>query len=197
MKNRMLILALLLCLGSAVAFAAPIVYVADLSGPAEFPPNASPGTGFAMVIFDDVANTMRVIASFSGLTGTTTAAHIHCCVSPSAAVPTAGVATQLPSFTGFPLGVTSGGMDQTFDLTLASSFSNAFITNNGGTVAGAEAALAAGLAGGMAYFNVHTSTFGGGEIRGFLDEVPEPSTYSLMAGALIVLGLLSRKRSRY
>lgn len=82
------------------------IYGATLSGPNESPPNASPGTGQAVVTIDDVLNTMRVQVSFSGLTGTTTASHIH---APTAAplTGTAGVATTTPTFTNFPLGVTS------------------------------------------------------------------------------------------
>src|SRR5437870_1618268 len=81
-----------------------------LSGPAESPPNASPGTGFADVFYNDQGHTLQVEATFSGLLGTTTASHIHA----PTAIPfagTAGVATQTPSFVGFPLGVTSGTYD--------------------------------------------------------------------------------------
>ena len=97
------------------ASATPITYKATLDGPSEG--TASPGVGSATVIVDDIANLMFVSADFAGLLGNTTAAHIHCCT----AVPgagTAGVATTTPSFPGFPLGVTSGNMDQTFDLLL-------------------------------------------------------------------------------
>ena len=66
---------------------------------------------------DDAAFTMRVESTFSGLTGITTASHIHCCTA-VASTGTAGVATQTPSFVGFPLGVTSGTFDSTFDMTL-------------------------------------------------------------------------------
>src|SRR3954464_4732249 len=88
------------------ASAAPITFVAALSGANESPANASAGTGSVRVTIDEVANTMRVEATFSGLTGTSTASHIHCCT----AIPfsgTAGVATTTPNFAGFPLGVTS------------------------------------------------------------------------------------------
>src|SRR5581483_2234973 len=142
-------------------------YVADLSGPAESPPNASPGIGFAEVLFDNTAHTLRVQVTFSGLLGTTTASHIHS----ATALPgtgTAGVATQTPTFMDFPLGVTSGTYDHTFDTTLLSSYNPAFVTANGGTAASAEAALAASLAAGTAYLNIHTTQFPGGEIRGFL-----------------------------
>ena len=66
------------------------------------------------------------------------------------------MATQTPSFIGFPLGVTSGTYSNIYDTTLASTYRAAFITANGGTVAGAEAALFAGLLAGQAYFNIHT-----------------------------------------
>lgn len=155
-------------IGTAASSRAAVVsYIATLSGPNEAPPNASPGFGTAQVDIDVVAHTMRVQASFAGLTGNTTACHIHAPTA-VAGTGTAGVATTTPSFVGFPLGVTAGAMDQTYDLTLASSFNGAFVTANGGTVASAEAALASFIAAGRAYFNVHSSVFGGGEIRGFL-----------------------------
>lgn len=159
--------------------AGTITYTTALSGAAESPATASAGTGTSTVIYDDVAHTMRVIASFSGLNGNTTSSHIHCCTA-TPGVSTAGVATQTPTFAGFPLGVTSGSFDNTFDLTLASSWNAAFITANGGTTTSAEAALLAGLDAGKAYFNIHTTAFPGGEIRGFLTATPEPSTAVLL-----------------
>ena len=97
----------------------------------------------------------------------TTAAHIHCCISPPG---NTGVATTTPTFPGFPLGVTSGSYSRTFDMTAASSYNPAFVTAHGGTTAGAAAALLAGLQAGQAYLNIHTTMFPGGEIRGFLQQ---------------------------
>jgi MYXO-CTERM domain-containing protein len=176
--------------GSPQAQGALIAYEANLSGPAESPANASPGTGFAQVDIDVVAHTLRVRAIFGGLLGTTTASHVHA----ATAVPgvsTAGVATQTPTFSGFPLGVTSGSYDMTFDTSLASSWNAPYITNNGGTPLSAEAAFATALADGKAYLNIHSSAFGGGEIRGFLHPVPAPG-----AAALLALGGLAATRRR-
>jgi len=125
----------------------------------------SSGTGNAVVTWDTVTNIMTVSVVFSGLTTPNTAAHIHCCV---ASPGNAGVATTTPTFTGFPSGTTSGTYSHSFDMLNATSYNPAFITSHGGTVASAEAALLAGLQAGQTYLNIHTSMFGGGEIRGFL-----------------------------
>ena len=125
----------------------------------------SAGTGTAVVTWDAQTHKMTVAVTFSGLSAPNTAAHIHCCV---AAPDTTGVATTLPTFTDFPNGTTSGTYSHTFDLLDVSSYNPAFVTAHGGTAAGAAAALLAGLQAGQAYLNIHTATFPGGEIRGFL-----------------------------
>ena len=105
-------------------------------------------------MIDIVAHTMTVDVTFTGFTGTTTASHIHCCT----AVPdtgTAGVATTTPTFTGFPLGVTSGTYHVVLDMTLASSYNPAFVTAHGG-IAGAEAFLFAGMEANESYLNIHS-----------------------------------------
>jgi hypothetical protein len=177
---------------AANATAIPIEYVANLSGAKESPPNASPGTGFVMATFDLATHMLDLHVTFSGLTSPTIAAHIHA-PTPNPFSGIAGVATQVPFFIGFPIGVTSGTYDQTFN-TLDSSFYNPdFITANGGTVAGAEAVFAQALDQGKAYFNIHTENFGGGEIRGFL-HVPDagPTMLCLVMG-LIGLEMFRRK----
>jgi CHRD domain len=180
-------------LTASAAQALPIEFTTLLTGPSESPPNASTGTGFAEVDFDITAQSMRVQVSFSGLLGTTTASHIHCCT----AIPSAGtamVATTVPTFPDFPLGVTRGTYDQTFDMTMASSYNPAFVTAHGGTTALAETALFNGLFAGTEYLNIHTTVVPGGEIRGFLTPVPEPMSVVLLASGLLGFGLLFRWR---
>jgi hypothetical protein len=143
------------------------VFIAGLSGPNQNPPVASPGTGNTTVTWNTATNQMTVDVSFSGLTAPTIASHIHCCIAPPG---NTGVATAVPSFPNFPLGVTSGTYSQTFDMTDPSSYNPGFVTANGGTAASAEAALFAGLQAGNAYLNIHTTAFPGGEIRGFLQQ---------------------------
>ena len=138
MKTKILGL-IAICTIAATSFAAPmtseaatLTFDASLAGANEVLPTASPGTGSVIVVLDTTAQTIQINASFSGLTSVDTAAHIHCC----APVGTnAGVATTVPAFTGFPLGVTSGSFAATFDLTQASFYNSAFVTTEGGTVA--------------------------------------------------------------
>jgi hypothetical protein len=128
---------------SQASYGGIITYTAQLSGPGESPPNASPGIGQSTIIIDTILNTMEVKVSFSDLLGPTTASHIHCCTAlPGNGV--ADVATTVPSFTGFPLGVTSGTYDFTYDLLSAGTYNPALVTAHGGTVLSAEAALLAG-----------------------------------------------------
>ncbi|MGH9882656.1 MAG: CHRD domain-containing protein, partial [Pyrinomonadaceae bacterium] len=108
------VLAIVLVGANQSAKADPVIFFANLSGPAEAPPNASPGTGTGIVTYDSTLHTLRVQVTFSGLLGNTTASHIHSATA-SPLSGTAGVATRVPTFIGFPLGVTSGTYDMTFD----------------------------------------------------------------------------------
>jgi hypothetical protein len=183
--RRLLILVagVLLACGTASAS----IYTDTMLGSNEVPPNASTATGFTVVSI--TGNTMQVQVDWFGLTGgNPAAAHIHCCTPQGTNV---GVAVGFPNFPA----TLSGTYSNTFDLTDPSIYTANFLNNfGGGTAAGAEAALIAGLDAGMAYSNIHNAVFPGGEIRGFLTPVPEPSTLLLLTPGLGMLGLAWRRK---
>src|SRR5260370_32849626 len=110
-----LAIAIALMLPVPAAYAIPITFVGSLTGANEVPPVPSPGTGLATVVLDSTAQTIQINATFSGLTSNDVAAHIHCCAPLGT---NAGIATTVPAFPGFPLGVTAGTYSSVvFDLT--------------------------------------------------------------------------------
>ena len=168
---------------TAMTAAGAASYTAILTGPQEAPPNGSPGIGAAVVKFDPGSHVLEINVAFSGLLTDTTVAHIHCCTA-VADTGTAGVATQVPTFGGFPAGVTHGAYSNIFDTSLPSSWNPTFLSTYGGSTAFAEAAFENGLKGGLAYLNIHSTAYPSGEIRGFLTPVaavvPEPEGYALL-----------------
>ncbi|HXJ55197.1 MAG TPA: CHRD domain-containing protein [Verrucomicrobiae bacterium] len=128
-----------------------------------------------------VGTTMTINGTFSGLSGNSTAAHIH---GPSGPFPAS--ASVIYDFTPgglnlATLGSTSGGINGSFELVPKA--------NGAYTVAQQMADLNAG----QWYVNVHSTTFGGGEIRGQILAVPEPSTW-LLAGLGVASLLVLRRR---
>ena len=191
MKQVLSVLALVATTGlAAPAFAQ--TYRAVASGPAESPPNGSPGT--SLVTIDIDSSKLMVDMPFSDLTGTATAAHIHCCTA-DAFTGTSAIA--MP-FTDFPTGVHAGSYSMAIPLYEEKSYDPEFLKANGGTVKGAASALVDGINANEAYVNIHTSEFPGGEIRGFIvaAPVPEPAEWGLMAGGLAGLLWMGRRKRR-
>lgn len=126
-------------------------------------------------------NTIHITGSFTGLSSASTADHFH---GPAAPGVTANVLYGLQSIS--TLGGTSGTING--DVTLVD------FPAGGPTFTIAQQIDQ--LNNGLWYVNVHSQTFGGGEIRGQVLPVPEPSTFGLIALGLGGAWWLARFRRR-
>ena len=168
--------ALLIAAAASSANAAIFTFTASLSSAGEPIPVSllpSTATGNATVTFNDVAGTVGVNVSWAGLQGSAPFGHIHCCT----AVAGTGSAGVLQGF-GLLSNVSTGSYANTFT-PAAATFSQ----------------LLAGTSAGQAYVNIHSSTYPGGEIRGFLAPIPEPETYALLLAGLGAVAWAARRRS--
>ena len=121
-------------------------FSATLSGAAEVPPNASTGSGTAVVVLNNAQTQFSYTVTYTGLVAGVTASHIH----------KAPIGVNGSVIFGFspPLGTTSGTFSGTVNPT---------------------AAQVADLLAGLYYVNIHSTTYPGGEIRGQLAGDVTPS----------------------
>lgn len=160
-----------------------------LRGTNEVPANASPATGYVTISLSN--STLTVLLNWTGLIGGNPAAgHIHCCTAPGSNV---GVAVGFPNLPATASGSYTGVFDLTDPTVYTAGFRNNF---GGGTAAGAEAALIAGLDAGNAYVNLHNARWPGGEIRANVTTTPEPGTVALLAVGMLAVGVVARNRRR-
>lgn len=163
-------------------------YFAFLDGSQEVPPAATPATGYGTIAI--AGDIMTVDIAYANLLAPLTIAHIHCCAPRGA---NAGIAIDLDMI---PLPTRlSGSFSRVFARTLASSFRPAFIAASGGTVELARARLLNAFDSETAYFNLHTSRFPGGEIRGQIAVLPEPGTWALLVAGFGLVGAMVRRRA--
>lgn len=140
--RRALSLLALAFLFSTTAARAQVTLGAVLTGAQETPPNNSPGSGNATVTIDASHTSVHVVIDVTKLTSAITLAHIHGNAPEGVA---AGVELDLKPLTNF----VNNHMDATF--TVPKSFGDELVSSPT-----------------THYVNVHTTNFGGGEIRGQL-----------------------------
>jgi len=120
---------------------------------AQEPPPAGGGTGTGSGVVQVSGNTLQIHVTWSGLSGAFLADHIH---GPAARGANAGVIYDLGGITTTSSGGTAGTISGTITL----------VEGAGGFTIAQQLEQ---LQNGLWYINVHSTTFGGGEIRGQLD----------------------------
>ena len=128
---------------------AQTIFVADLAGSNEVPPNDSPARGFAIVTLNDAMDTLTVSLIFAGLTADQTGAHIHAAADPGVNAP---VRIAFPS-----------GQFLNMDFPIPDPLP--------GSPPMTRDEFVAALFNGQAYANVHTTNNPGGEIRDQLVQI--------------------------
>lgn len=167
-----------LVLSASLSLAQAQSFTATLNG-AQDGGGARQGTGFATLTL--VGTSLSITGSYSGLTTPMTSGHIHGPAIPGA---NASIIYDLAG-TGILTGTTSGNYAGTVSL----------IANP--TPGYSIAQQLTDLNNGLWYLNIHDTTFGGGEIRGQILPIPEPSAVALAGiGAGGLVGVLRRRRRR-
>lgn len=175
MKKQLILITSTLAFCASLTVARSQSYIANLDG-AQDGGGLRQGSGSVSLTL--INTTLSLSGSYSGLTSPSTAGHIHGASGPFPA--TAGVRYGLDTLGIMSVGATSGTYSGSLNLADIGAY----------TVTQQIADLNAGLW----YLNIHNSSFPGGEIRGAINVVPEPSTLAILG--LGTTGLLLRNRGR-
>ena len=130
-------------------------FTATLRGAEQVPSVASSGTGTATIVLDTAETQITVNVTFSGLTSNATAAHIH--------------GTGVPGTNAAVL----------FNFSGTSAATSGIIPQQVFAVSPSEVAA---LKAGQYYFDIHTTNFSGGEVRGQLLLSPSRKFVASMTG---------------
>lgn len=157
-----------------------------LTGSQEVPPAITPATGSGTFTLN-ADNTFTFEVTYFGLIRGLTVAHIHGSATPGVGLP--------GSNAGVLVNIVGGAIPPGISATPgAGSTSGTLLGSN---VAASPTFLSA-LALGQTYFNIHSSAFPGGELRGQIpaisSPIPEPGSVLLMLGGLAVLAAGIRHR---
>jgi hypothetical protein len=182
MRKVVPVLALALVLSVAGPVHADEIFTATLQGAQETPPNGSTATGSGVFILNDAHTDLHFEVSWTGLVAPSTATHFH-----NGPPGVAGaIVRPIGADEGFIAGTTSDSVSGDW-------------TTTDPVHAQLTPALVAELEAGNIYYNVHSTQFPGGEIRGQLgpSPAPEPSTLILFGiGGAGLLGYGWRRRKQ-
>jgi hypothetical protein len=176
MKTTALLSVVALCASAMVAQGQS--YIANLT-PAQDGGGLRQGSGFATLVLSST-NTLKITGAWGGLSAPMTLGHIH------------GPSGPLPSSAAVIYDLIGPG--------ILTGQGNTFGTYNGGSITIAPigsytvAQQISDLNNSLWYLNIHSTAFPGGEIRGVITPVPEPSTLAL--AGLGALGVIRRFRRR-
>jgi hypothetical protein len=169
---------------SLPAQALTLQFNAGLNGANETTPTGSTATGIATLFYDDNNTALTTDDSYNfslsafGLSGLVSGMHIHAPAAPGFNGPVVVPLTS-PNFLVF------------------NSASSILI--GGAGIAPPSSVFLSQLQAGLAYVNLHTVLYPGGEIRGQLIQVavvPEPSTYAMLLSGLGLIGVFVSRRTQ-
>ena len=168
------------------------IFVAPMSGATEVPSNASTNTGTATFELNDAETELSydiVVSSFDlsglGLAGANDISGLH--------LHNAAAGVNGPVVFGI-FGPNMDADDRSVTININGTVSFAGVWDGGDTPALSPSDVD-NLKNGLLYINLHTiPNFGGGEIRGNVSLIPEPSTACLFGLALLGVGILRRRR---
>lgn len=141
----------------------------------------SPATGFGHFVFDPLAERLDFAISWSGLDGDLTKLHVHGAAEPEESDP-----NHLFEILNSVQDVIDAEVDPRDDVFVGSiplSEDAMPCADEAGTTTTAAAGTLACLREGLAYVNVHTTSFPMGEIRGQIVPLPQPARFRLATSA--------------
>lgn len=145
-------------------------FTAFLNGAQEAPPVVTPAFGNGTVLLNAARTQITINLTYQGLLAPITVAHIHNGAFGIGGPVILDIRNLITTSADLRSGTILNGL-----LNVTTEQANILLAGNG-------------------YFNIHTELNRGGEIRGQINVVPEPSTYLLMATGLGGLMFFARRR---